>query len=99
MKGQRHLVLSDGLDRCIEHDLSAANFSTIDLKQACDVARRNRAEQLTALACLAEDNVGLAVNLAGERAGLAFELETLGLQFAFHVLEAFFVVRSCTKRF
>src|SRR5262245_496648 len=99
MKGQRHLVLSDGLDRCIENDLRAANFGTLHLEQACDVARRNRAEQLPALACLTEDDVGLAVELAGKRAGLAFKLKALGLQFGLHVLEASFVVRSCTKRF
>src|SRR5262245_61243989 len=99
MKGERHLVLSDGLDRCIEHDLRAANFGTIDLDQTCDVARRNRAEQLPALACLTEDDVGLAVEFAGKCAGFAFKLKALGLQFGFHVFESLFVVRSCAKRF
>ena len=53
---------------------------------------------MPALACLTEDDISFAVELAGKRAGLAFELEVLGLQFGLHVLEALFVVRGRTKR-
>ena len=44
VKRQRHLVLPDRLDRRIEHDLRTADLGTIGREQACDVARRNRAE-------------------------------------------------------
>jgi hypothetical protein len=52
---------------------------------------------LATLACLAEDHISSAVELAGKGAGLAFELEVLGLQIGLHVLEALFVVRGCAK--
>src|SRR5581483_5980886 len=96
---QRYLVLADRLDRRIEHDLRAADLRTVRLEQAGNVARRDRAEQLAGLACLAQDNVGLAVKLSGKLAGLSFELEVLGLQFGLHILEALFVVSGRTKCF
>src|SRR5262249_36657874 len=92
MKRERHLVLANRLDRCIEHDLRAADLGAFLLQDSGDVARGDRAEQLAGLARLTQDDIALAVDLAGEFSGFALHFEIAGLKLGLHLFETPLVV-------
>ena len=66
MQRDRHLVPADRLDRRVERDLTAVDIESGRRQQADQVARRNRAEQLTRFRRLADDREVLAVELFGD---------------------------------
>src|SRR5207237_10024877 len=86
MKRQRDFISADRLDRRIEHDLRAVDLAPVGLNQTGNVTGRYRTEQLSGLACLPQDHVALAVELATKLACFALHLEVARLQFGLLLL-------------
>ena len=76
MQGYAHLVDADCFDRLVELNVTPGNRRTGGGRRLGDVAGRNGAIELPALACLAEYDEALAVERFGCTAGI---LPTFGV--------------------
>ena len=71
VEGDGDGVEADRLDRLVEGDLAARDREAAGVDRLGEVAGRDRAVELPGLAGLADDDEGLAVELGGDRLGLA----------------------------
>jgi hypothetical protein len=91
MQGHGDGEQADRLDRGGDVHLLAVDGETAIGDRGGDVARRDRAVKLAAVACLADQDKGLAVQLVRDLLGLALELEVMGLELGLLSLEIFAV--------
>src|SRR5262249_31579203 len=83
-----HRMQAERLDRRIEHHLVARHREARLAERLGDIARRDRAVELAALAGLTDQDDALPVELLGHRLGLLLELEIARLDLAALRLEA-----------
>ncbi|OIQ75222.1 hypothetical protein GALL_431150 [mine drainage metagenome] len=98
MHGDGDLVLADGLDRRVQHDLAAANDDAIALERCDDVANAHRSEQLTGLRRLTQYDDVAAVDLLRDLCCLALGLQVAGFELGLHAIELGTVVRGGAQR-
>ena len=80
----RHFVLTDRLDRCIERDLTAIDPEAGIADEGNEIARRYRTEQLTRLRSLPQHGEALAVELSRDLRSLGLKRERARFEIAFH---------------
>src|SRR6185312_15592443 len=85
------LALADVLDGLVERHLGAADREAALGDGLGDVARRNRAVELAAVARLAQQCEGLAFELPGNLLGFGLALQVAGLELRLLGLEVFAV--------
>ena len=98
MHGDGDVVLADGLDRRVQHDLAAADGDAVRLERGDDVANRHRAEQLAGFGSLTQHDDVAAVDLLGDLGGLALGLQVAGFEFGLHAVELGAVVGGGAQR-
>src|SRR5579862_6416824 len=98
MQRQRNLVLADGLDRCIEHDMRARDLSLVAVEQRGNIACRYRAVQLAAFGSLAQHGDSLAVEFGRHLFGASLHFQIARLQLGLHSFEARLVFGGGTQR-
>ena len=79
MQANQHVVDAQRLDRGVENDLAALDLAAFGRDGLDDVARGDRTVQLTRLTGLPDHDIGLAVDLGADRAGVGLVLLVAGL--------------------
>ena len=98
MHGDGDVVLADGLDRRVQHDLAAADGDPIALKRGDDVANGYRSEQLTAFGGLTQHHDVAAIDLFRDLGGLGLGFQVAGFEFGLHAVEPGAIVCGGAQR-